>query len=86
MDCFRFGEWSLADSSADTFSPGQVPTQEHRSAAEANFWAVGPTSAMICCAESAPKPGIWARRCRASAWGCSALANASSNSWIWRSF
>jgi hypothetical protein len=50
MDWFPFGERPQADASADTFSSGQVPTPEHRSAAVANFPAVAPTSAMICCA------------------------------------
>jgi hypothetical protein len=33
--------------------------------------AVGPTSAMICCAESAPSPGTSASGCTASWCGCS---------------
>jgi hypothetical protein len=49
-------------SSARSSFPGQVPTQEVNSAAEGNVLACTPTSAMICCAESTPKPGTSASR------------------------
>src|ERR1700751_3191779 len=54
--------------------PGQVPTQEVNSAAEENVPACTPTSAMICCAESTPKPGTSARRITASCCGFIAAA------------
>ena len=38
-------------------SPGHAPIQEASRLAVANVAAVGPTSAMICCAESTPSPG-----------------------------
>ena len=47
-------------------SPGQAPTQEERHFADGNVAAVGPTSAMICCAESTPRPGTSASRVTAS--------------------
>ena len=46
--------------------PGQAPTHEARRLAVGNVAAVGPTSAMICCAESTPKPGTAASRSTAS--------------------
>jgi len=46
--------------------PGQVPTQEVNSAAEANVLACTPTSEIPCCAESTPKPGTSASRITAS--------------------
>src|SRR5262245_32060480 len=52
--------------SALSSSPGQVPTQAVNSAAEENVLACAPTSAMICCAESTPKPGTSASRITAS--------------------
>src|SRR5271165_57066 len=42
--------------SALSFCPGQVPTQEVSCAAEGNVLACAPTSAITCCAESAPNP------------------------------
>jgi len=47
---------------ADEASPGQAPTQEERHFAEGKVAAVGPTSAMICWAESTPRPGTSASR------------------------
>jgi hypothetical protein len=43
-------------------SPGHAPTQEERCLPEGNVAAAAPTSAMICCAESTPRPGISASR------------------------
>src|SRR5436853_3365087 len=43
-------------------SPGQAPTHEERHFSEGKVAAVGPTSAMICCAESTPRPGTSASR------------------------
>jgi serine/threonine protein kinase len=45
------------------------PEHEARRFAEGNVVAIGPTSAMICCAESTPKPGTAASRCTASCVG-----------------
>jgi hypothetical protein len=42
------------------------PTQEERFLAEGKVAALAPTSAMICCAESAPRPGTSASRSTAS--------------------
>src|SRR5271157_6544392 len=53
-------------SSALSFCPGQVPTHEVNCAAEGNVLACAPTSAITCCAESAPKPGTSASRTTAS--------------------
>ena len=47
-------------------SPGHAPTHETRFLAEAKVAALAPTSAMICCAESTPKPGTSASRWTAS--------------------
>src|SRR5215831_8265063 len=52
-------------------SPGQAPTHEERHFSEGKVAAVGPTSAMIWVAESAPRPGTSASRSTAS--------------WCWRS-
>ena len=38
--------------------PGQHPTQEASWPEESKLAACGPTSAMICCAESTPRPGV----------------------------
>jgi spore coat protein U-like protein len=62
MYLLPFAERLLEFSSALSSFPGQVPTQEVNSAAEGNVLAVTPTSAMICCAESMPKPGTYASR------------------------
>ena len=43
-----------------------APTQETRFLAEGKVAALAPTSAMICCAESTPKPGTSPSRCTAS--------------------
>jgi hypothetical protein len=43
-----------------------APIQEARCLDEGNGAAVAPTSVMICCAESTPPPGTWARRSTAS--------------------
>src|ERR1700752_5197280 len=42
--------------------PGTGSHPRGHSAAEGNVLACSPTSAMICCAESTPKPGTSARR------------------------
>src|SRR6185437_6076826 len=44
-------------------SPGHAPTHEDRFLGEAKVAAVAPTSAMICCAESGPRPGTSDSRC-----------------------
>src|SRR5271157_1173606 len=53
-------------SAALSFLPGQVPTHEVSCAAEGNVLACAPTSAITCCADSAPKPGTSASRTTAS--------------------
>ena len=62
MYLLPFAERLLEFSSALSSFPGQVPTQEVNSAAEENVLAVTPTSAITCCAESMPRPGISAKR------------------------
>jgi hypothetical protein len=59
------------------------PQERHFS--EGKVAAVGPTSAMICCAESTPRPGISARRSTASWCGLSRLAISLSSSPIYSS-
>src|SRR5467141_815228 len=56
-------------------SPGQAPTHEERHFSEGKVAAVEPTSAMICCAESTPRPGISANRWTASWCGWSRVAS-----------
>jgi hypothetical protein len=41
---------------------GQAPTHEERFPSEGKVAAVTPTSAMVCCAESTPRPGTSASR------------------------
>jgi hypothetical protein len=52
-----FGERLLWFCSALSSFPGQVSPQEVNSAAEGTVLVCSPTSAMIWCAESTPKPG-----------------------------
>jgi hypothetical protein len=61
-------------------SPGQAPTHEERHFSEGKVAAVGPTSAMICCAESTPRPGTSASRSTASWCWLSRLAISLSSS------
>src|SRR5215831_18953082 len=51
-----------------------TPTQEHSCLWEAKLVAIGPTSAIICCAESTPRPGTSASRFTASSCGRSRFA------------
>src|SRR6516165_3560192 len=60
-------------------SPGLVVSraycyQEHRCLSEGKVATVGPTSEMICCAESTPRPGTSASRFTASSYGRSRSA------------
>src|SRR6516165_1834575 len=57
-----FGARLLRFTPALSSSPGHAPTHETRFFAEAKVAALAPTSAMICCAESTPKPGTSASR------------------------
>src|SRR5256885_8914068 len=61
-----FGERWLLDTPAVSSSPGHAPTQDESCLAEGKVAAVAPTSAMICCAESTPRPGTSASRSTAS--------------------
>src|SRR6516162_3271290 len=54
--------------------PGHTATQEQSCLSEEKLATVGPTSAMICCAESTPRPGTSASRFTASSCGRSRLA------------
>src|SRR5215467_1353293 len=68
------GERLLWFSSALTSCPGQAPTQPVKLPGEGKVFAVAPTSAITCCAESTPKPGTAAKRTTASWCGCKACA------------
>src|SRR5713101_4439622 len=57
-----FGDRWLKFTPALWLSPGQAPTQEERCLWEGNVAAVAPTWAIICCAESTPRPGTSASR------------------------
>src|SRR5713226_3969760 len=57
--------WFL-DTPALSSSPGHAPTQDESCLAEGKVAAVAPTSAMICCAESTPRPGTSASRSTAA--------------------
>jgi hypothetical protein len=61
-----FGERRLRFTPVLSSSPGPAPTHDERFLAETKVAASAPTSAMICCAESAPKPGTSASRSTAS--------------------
>src|SRR5215467_4235261 len=63
------------DTSALSSSPGHAPTHDERCLAEGNVAAPAPTSAMICFAESTPKPGISAKWTTASWCRLRRLAN-----------
>src|SRR5215475_3605927 len=60
------GERLLRFTPALSSSPGHAPTHETRFLAEGKVAALAPTSAMICCAESTPRPGTSANRCTAT--------------------
>src|SRR5438876_6814638 len=68
------GERWLLATPALSSSPGHAPTQDDKCFCEANVAALAPTSAMICCAESTPRPGTSASRCTASWCSLSRLA------------
>jgi hypothetical protein len=63
MERFPLAERLLLDSPALSWIPGQTPTHEASWAADGNAAARGPISAMICCAESIPRPGSQAHDC-----------------------
>jgi len=52
-----FGERVLCDSPALSSLPGHTPTHDDSAFADRKAAALGPTSAIICNAESTPKPG-----------------------------
>ena len=56
------GDLLLRDTSADSSRTGQAPIQEAQCLCEGKAAASGPTSAITCCAESAPYPGTSASR------------------------
>jgi hypothetical protein len=56
------GDLLLRDTSADSSRPGQAPIQEAKRPGEGKAAASGPSSAITCCAESAPYPGTSASR------------------------
>jgi hypothetical protein len=62
MERLPLAERSLLDTPALSWRPGQTPTHEASWAADGNAAACGPTSAMICWAESIPNPGNSAKR------------------------
>ena len=61
-----FGDRVLCDSPALSSFPGHTPTHEDSAFSDRNVAALGPTSAIICSAESTPKPGTSATRRTAS--------------------
>ncbi len=74
MARFPFADRLLVDSPALSWRPGQTPTHDASCGADGNASAPGPISAMICCAESTPKPGSSAKRTTASS--CTFMASA----------
>src|ERR1039457_6419323 len=57
MVLLPFGERVLLDSPALSSLPGHVPTHEASAFSDSNAAASGPTSAIICTAESTPSRG-----------------------------